>query len=110
MLSKFLGHLKDKGHAWVIGLSILTVAGYLWYAIATKQSEQQLIANTVLALVSAVTVFSSIIAVFVLASLKKTEFGELLDFKAPLIIGVVAALAVTTIQLLSLFGVLKFAR
>ena len=109
MALNLLPHLKDKGHAWVIGLSVITVAGYVWYAIATEQSEQQLTASVVLALVAAGTVVGGIIALVVMASLKKAEFGELAEFRTSVILGILVGVTVATIKLLSLFGVLKFA-
>lgn len=104
-----LPHLKDKGHAWVIGLSVATVVGYLCYAIATKQSEQQITTGAVLALIATGTVVGGIIALVVMASLKKDQFGDLAEFRTSVILGILVGVTVATIKLLSLFGILTFA-
>jgi hypothetical protein len=38
-------------HIWIIGLSILVMAGYIWHAIAHRQTEQQITVSTLLAAV-----------------------------------------------------------
>jgi RsiW-degrading membrane proteinase PrsW (M82 family) len=105
MKLNLLSHLKEKGHAWVISLSIIVAASYLWQAILHRQTEQQITANVVLALVAAGTVVGGGIALVVMASLKKSQFGELAEFRTSVILGILVGVTVASIKLLSLFGV-----
>lgn len=102
-------HFKDKGHAWIIALSLVAVIAYIFYTRAAMPSEQQLTANVIVVLVAAGTVVSGVIALIVMASLSKNEFGELVEFRTPLILGILVGVIVSAIKLLSLFGLLNFA-
>ena len=64
---------------------------------------------TVLVLISAGTVVGGIISLVVMALMKKTDFGELTDFRTSVILGILVGVAVATISLLSLFGVVRLA-
>ena len=100
-----LNHLKDRSHTWIMILSAITVAGYIWYGIANGQSQQQLIANAVLTLVGAGTVYGGALALWVLAIVRKNDCGELADFRNWIVLGLLVGITVAIIQGLSLFGI-----
>ena len=103
MAAKFLTHLKDNGHVWVIVFSLAIVAGYVCHV--GKRPEQQLIADVVLALVSAGTVSGGSIALIVIALIKNEKCGDLAEFKNWLVLGLLVGVCVAAIELLKLFGV-----
>ena len=100
-------HLKNKGHAWSIGLSLLAAVLYLWFGIAHELLEQQLVANVVLTLVAAMTVVGGLITLIVMAAMTKADFGELIESRTQLITGVLVGVTISTIKLLGLFGLLS---
>lgn len=105
MANSVLTHLKNKGHTWVIILSVITVAAYVTFGLFTKQTQQELIANSVLILVGAGTVYGGSIALWVLATLNKEDCGELADFRNWIVLGLLVGIVVAFIQGLSLFGI-----
>jgi hypothetical protein len=98
-----LDHFKDKGHVWVIALSVLTLGAFLFLAIGAHQNEERLIANAVLALVAASTLYGGGIALIVLALLNKTQCGELAEFRSGLALGLLVSISLSGIKLVELF-------
>ena len=98
------GHLKNRGHLWVIILMLGTGGFYFWRAkTILKLSEQALTTNVTLTLVSTAAASSSLISLIVLALLSAADCGKLAEFRTPLVIGLVIGLALAAIKLLYLF-------
>jgi hypothetical protein len=104
--SAILSHLKEKGHAWSIGLAVLAGGLYLRFGIAHAFTEQQLVANLVLALVAAMSVVGGATTLLVMAIMTKADFGELTEFRIQLVTGVLVGVTISTVKLLALFGLL----
>jgi hypothetical protein len=106
---KLLDHLEKKSHVWIIVPSVATIGGYLWYAIAHGQPEQQLTANVVYAIIAAFAVFGGAISVFIMAFLQKEDFGKVADLRAPILLGACIGAIFSAIKLLGLFGLIHAA-
>lgn len=105
-MARFLDHLVKKYHVWVIFPVIATEATYVSYAIVTNQSQQQLFANAVSALIAAFTLFGGIISILIMALFSKDDFGKAADFRAPILLGVAVGILASAITLFGLFGIL----
>jgi len=101
-----LTHLKEKGHAWSIGLALLAGGLYLRYGVVHEFTEQQLVANVVLAIVASMSSVGGLITLIVMGLMTKTDFGELTEFRMQLVTGVLVGASLSSVKLLTLFGLL----
>jgi hypothetical protein len=105
--SKTLEHLKARGLAWVIVLSVVTLLAYLVFAIHGHQTESELTANVPVALATIIAGYAGAIALLMLALMPEDQLGELSDYKFHLVIGIMYGVAMALIKSLALFKLLR---
>jgi hypothetical protein len=99
-------HIKDKGHAWLIGLVFVTLLAYVLRALSHGVTENELVTNVTLTVFTAGSAFGGLMSLLVLAATSKKDCGELAELRSALVLGLIGGVAIASIKLLNLFGVI----